>query len=278
MLKDKSPHACTKRRVAYVEDNKEEAEKYKNKLKLKHPDLLVVYSDRTRMKEEEDCEAIDDTQTFYSFSHKREDDGKSYESFPLLNQTAEGKFPCRVCRKEFESNGSRLKEHKELCKYLVQQHEKHCLYMQIFDCSCNQCADENFDQCPYKEYAGEEKETWIHSKKAEENAKVAFAAQKLNSQQQEIIAHATEALNKMKDCNENYPFIRDTPDGILTRKYWSAITNLTAVTVTRNDGKTGAPKIEHMKIALANHFISWKPLLETLEPAIDRFRNGMNHD
>ena len=41
MLKDKSPYTCTKRRVAYVEDNKEEADKCKKHLKNSHPGLLV---------------------------------------------------------------------------------------------------------------------------------------------------------------------------------------------------------------------------------------------
>ena len=78
----------------------------------------------------------------------------------------------------------------------------------------------------------------------------------------------------MKEYNGNYPPIRDTVD--LKKNHWSAITNLCNITVTRNDGKTSAPTIEHRKNALADRFVSWGPLLETLEQAIAPFQNDMN--
>ena len=70
-----------------------------HKLKTKLPNAHIIYSERACMMEEEDMPPVDNTTSYYSFSHKKADDNLDLASFAAIPPGNNGVHTCRYCSK-----------------------------------------------------------------------------------------------------------------------------------------------------------------------------------
>lgn len=268
MLRRKSPYDCTQRHVAYIEDNKLTYEKYKRKL----PNMNIFYSDRTRMKEDEDIDAIKDTTQFYSFSHKRADDNPNVNSLEPIPLTGDNEHTCRWCHKRFKNGGKAFKEHEKLCTALASTGKAHKINYKFFKCLCWQCQAGNHHLCEYRDFAGEENYKFVASKKDINKTKIILKEREQQEESKKIADKCQEVISKLSV--PPYPLVTETKG--LRIEHWKAIKELLSISATTDASDDDSSKKKVLKKADIISHISCKGEWDVIIPLLKQRLSQLN--
>ena len=121
-LEFKSPYETTRRFVAYLEDDKNV---YDQLVSNNNAEKHFIFSDRDKVKKEEDTTAINNTKQFYSFWSNRSDQAiRSSKYGPALDPAEDGTLTCRYCHAEMKQKKA-FTRHEAICKEkLIQREER----------------------------------------------------------------------------------------------------------------------------------------------------------
>ena len=112
-LEFKSPYETTRRFVAYLEDDKKT---YDELVENNEADKHFIYSDREKVKKEEDTSPINDTKKYFSFwSNLSDNDIKSSDYGRAIPPAEDGTLTCRYCQSEMKQKTA-FEKHEIVCK------------------------------------------------------------------------------------------------------------------------------------------------------------------
>jgi hypothetical protein len=283
LLNLKSPYETTCRSVAWIEDSKEEFEKLKKKVEdKKMPPMGVLFSDRARVKEEEDMAPLENITKYYSFRHDKADDNLKLADFVEKEPTANGEYICRYCPKSFTSDGKLFQGHQRFCRKAVEMGKSHLIKYKHFSCYCNKCADDE-GQCQYHEYYGEEQSKQLISIRDTKLIKGVLLKEDTKSQKMKTVSILEEARNNFLT---NYTSEVTYPDNFeigsacrFKAVHWEYIVReACGITAERSDGKSGAITIKDNVRALKEGEGDWKAVLEKVEKKINELLDEEDED
>lgn len=264
MLREKSPYESTQRHAAYIEDNKETYDKLKAKL----PNVHIIYSDRARMKEEEDMPPIDNTTDYYSFSHKKADDNLDLASFAAIPPGDNGVHTCRYCSKVYQNGGKPFREHEKLCGKLIDSGKAHKLQCKYFKCFCTKCHEGNYGECRFREISGEEQSAFVATNTDIREIKELMRVEEEEQEQRSIAEKSREALSML---TRPYPLVASNMK-CLYGKHWKAIEKILDLRATRLDGKSSnALRVEDIRAAI-NEKGEWDIIIPMVEEKLDQMQ------
>ena len=262
-LKNKSPYESTARHIAYMEDNQETC----NMLKGKFPTAHIIFSDRARLKEDEDTEPIGNTSEYFSFSHKKDDDDMNVDNFPRI----EDRPACCFCFKLFQRRGKTLADHESFCKKAIESGLAHKIRFKHYKCCCNHCNNGDRNLCLKKESSGEEKIAWLMTNKDSRQLKDDIEAEGIQLNNQKTSQNAREALNKIlaqyPDGTE-YPTVVNTSCRGMLASHWEAIMKVCDIVGRRIDGHDGQLQVINRKQCL-DDFGGWNIIVPLLREKVE---------
>ena len=262
MLRKKTPYDTTQRHVAYIEDDKEAYDKYKDRL----PNMNIFYSDRARMKDEEDIDAIKNTTQFYSFSHQRADDNPNADSIDGIPVTDDNEHTCKWCHKKFKNGGKAFKDHEKLCTELACTGKAHKVNYKYFKCLCWKCQAGDHELCTYREFAGEETYKFVTSKKDIEETKLALQEEEHKKERIRMAELCQEVLTILHE--PPYPLVGETKG--LKVDHWKAIKNLLSISVTNNNGGNSKSIVKKDIISAISNKGDWTVIIALLKEKLSQ--------
>jgi uncharacterized Zn-finger protein len=257
-LEAKSPYECTKRFVAYMEDD----QTIYQKLRKNVPDGHFIFSDRDRMKNEEDTRPIENTHAYYSFCHIKDDDNSDVRSFLPIPSSETGQYFCRFCSSKYKTKKP-FEAHEKFCKLSIETGKAHRIRFKYFKCFCKTCREGQSNQCIFNDVSGEEQSKWLVSLTDSEDIEAQLALEKKKTVTEYKIRTIHEAITLFtaKYHQIPYPAVTETYCG-LRKPHWTALAEVCRIKVNRSDGSEASPRVIDLQNAL-NEFGGWQNILDS---------------
>jgi hypothetical protein len=257
-IQSKSPHAATKRFVAYVEDSKTE---YDNLLRQFSSDdgYHFVYTNRSYMQANEDTCPIKDTSKFYQFCPSREKDIYDIENFPPLNIADDGTFTCRVCSKQYKAKAP-FKIHEDMCKLAISSKKAYCIEYREAPCYCKPCRNGELCQC--HSITGTFTPLWMVSLQNQKDIQAAVHEQVHVRKLHENIALAKQAISTLQgkyNPVETLANIEFEQKEVRVEEY-QALSHIFGLRVVRCDGRNSNPRKADYINSLRLQFDTWEDI------------------
>jgi len=258
-FKSKSSYECTKRFVAYMEDDST----IYQKLRKNVPDGHFIFSDRDRMRDEEDTRPIENTHTYYSFCHKRDDDNCDVTSFLPIPRSETGQYLCRFCSSTYKARKP-FEAHEEFCKLSIETRKAHRIRFKYFKCYGKNCREGRSHQCIFKDISGEEQSKWLLSTSDYQEIEQMISVANNSASNKAMLETVNEAMFLLfSKYHNHYPPIPETSCR-LKQSHWCALVDICNVHVSRLDNTNGSPRVNDMQAALEVHG-GWQKIFELLE-------------
>jgi hypothetical protein len=260
-LVSKSPYECTKRFAAYMEDDMT----IYQKLRKNVPGGHFIFSDRDRMKHEEDTRPIENTHAYYSFCHSKDDDNSDVKSFLPIPRSETGQYLCRFCNCKYKTKKP-FEAHEKFCKLSIETGKAHRIRFKYFKCFCKKCREGGgqSSQCMFKDISGEEQSKWLLSNADYQEIEEMIGVANDKASEDAILESVKEAMGLLfSKYNHDYPTVPETNCG-MKRSHWCALVDICNLNVSRLDNARGSPRVMDMQAALEKYG-GWKKIVQLLE-------------